>query len=69
MQKKKINYLDFEIDKLTNSIQNTISGDSFPTDVSHLTKEDLKQITKKMCWAFNWKTELSDNKKQVYKLL
>jgi hypothetical protein len=36
--------LDFVVDKLTNSIQNTISGDSFPTEVAHLTKTDLKQI-------------------------
>jgi len=60
--------LDFEIDKLTNSIQNTFSGDSFPTDVSRLTKTDLKQVAKKNGWAFNWKTELEDNTKEVYKL-
>jgi hypothetical protein len=60
--------LDFEIDKLTNSIQNKISGDSFPTEVSRLTKTDLKQITKKNGWAFNWKTELDDNTKEVFKL-
>ena len=53
--------LDFEIDKLTNSIQNTISGDSFPTEVSRLTKTDLKEVIKKNGWAFNWKTELDDN--------
>jgi hypothetical protein len=45
--------LDFEVDKLTNSIQNTISGDSFATEVSRLTKSDLKQITKAKAWAFN----------------
>jgi hypothetical protein len=39
--------LDFLIDKLTNSIQNTISGDSFATEVLRLTKTDLKQVTKK----------------------
>jgi hypothetical protein len=60
--------LDFEVDKLTNSIQNTFSGDSFPTDVSRLVKPDLKQVTKKNGWAFNWKTELDDNTKEVYKL-
>jgi hypothetical protein len=60
--------LDFEVDKLTNSIQNTISGDSFPTEVSRLTKADLKQVTKKGGWAFNWKTELDDNTREVYKL-
>jgi len=40
--------LDFLIDKLTNSIQNTISGDSFATEVLRMTKTDLKQVTKKM---------------------
>jgi hypothetical protein len=60
--------LDFEVDKLTNSIQNTISGDSFPTEVSRLTKTDLTQVTKKNGWAFSWKTELDDNTREVYKL-
>lgn len=60
--------LGFEIDRLTNSIQNTVSGDSFPTEVSRLTKKDLNQVTKKNGWAFNWKTELDDNKKEIYKL-
>jgi hypothetical protein len=60
--------LDFEVDKLTNSIQNTISGDSFPTEVSRLINADLKQVTKKNGWAFNWKTELNDNTREVYKL-
>ena len=68
MKKQKTNYLDFEIDKLTNSIQNTVTGDSFPTEVSRLTKTDLKQITKKSGWAFNWKSELDDNTREVYKL-
>lgn len=60
--------LDFEIDKLTNSIQNTISGDSFQTDVLRLTIKDLKKITKKNNWNFNWKSELADNAKEIYKL-
>ncbi len=60
--------LGFEIDRLTNSIQNTVSGDSFPTEVSRLTKKDLNQVTKKNGWAFDWKTELDDNTKEVYKL-
>ncbi|MBN2681161.1 MAG: hypothetical protein JXR58_01525 [Bacteroidales bacterium] len=36
----------FIIDRLTNSILNTISGDSFRTEVIRLGKSDLKQITK-----------------------
>jgi hypothetical protein len=55
MKTRKPVLLDFIIDKLTNSIQNTISGDSFETEVSRLTKADIKQITKKNGWNFNWK--------------
>lgn len=68
MKKRNKIALDFEIDKLTNSIQNTISGDSFPTEVSRFTKADLKQVTKKNGWTFNWKAELDDNTREVYKL-
>jgi hypothetical protein len=60
--------LDFIIDGLTNSIQNTISGDNFQTEISRLTITDIKQIAKKSGWQFNWKTELADNSKEVYKL-
>ena len=68
MKKRAKIALDFEVDKFTNSIQNTISGDSFPTEVSRLTKADLKQVSKINGWAFNWKTELDDNTREVYKL-
>ena len=68
MKKQKKIALDFEIDRLTNSIQNTISGYSFATEVSRITKTDLKQITKKNGWAFNWKNELEDNTREVFKL-
>ncbi|MCB0512583.1 MAG: hypothetical protein KDC72_08535 [Bacteroidetes bacterium] len=56
------------MDQFTNSIVNIISGDSFRTEVMHLAKTDLKQITKKNGWNFNWKEELDDNTKEVYKL-
>jgi hypothetical protein len=59
---------DFIIDKLTNSIENTISGDSFRTEISVLTKTDLKNILKKNGWNFNWKKEYNDLTKEVYKL-
>jgi hypothetical protein len=60
--------LDFVIDKLTNSIQNTITGDSFPTEVSRLTLKDLPSVSKKKGWLFDWKKELDNNRKEVYKL-
>jgi hypothetical protein len=62
-------YLDFIIDRLTNSIQNTISGDSFATEIVRLTKADLNLVTKKSGWNFNWKKELDNNTKEVYKLV
>ena len=60
--------LNFVIDTLTNSIQNTISGNSFQTEILRLTLKDLKKITRKNGWNFNWKAELADNAKEVYKL-
>lgn len=68
MKKNKEIELDFEIDFLTNSIRNTISGDSFETEVLRLTKADLPQITKKIGWNFIWRNEFNNNTKEVYKL-
>ena len=59
---------DFIIDRLTNQIFNTISGDSFQTEVAILTKSDLKFVTKKNGWQFNWRIEFNDLSKEVYKL-
>lgn len=59
---------NFIIDKLTDSILNTISGDSFQTEVSRMTTTDLKNATKKKGWNFDWKLEFKDLQKEVYKL-
>ena len=47
MKKREKTGPDIEIDELTNSIKNVISGDSFSTDISRITKADLKKITLK----------------------
>jgi hypothetical protein len=60
--------LDFIIDKLTNSIENIISGDSFATDISVISTTDLKIVTKKNGWVFNWKDEFKQPERDVYKL-
>jgi hypothetical protein len=60
--------IDVWIDKLTNSIVNTISGDSLPTDVIEVTAQDLKLITKSRGWNFNWKGELKRENYKVCKL-
>ena len=68
MKKQKINYLDFEIDKLTRSVENVATGDSFPTEIMYLARLDIKQITKKNGWLFNWKKELDTDSREAYKL-
>lgn len=57
--------VNIEIDKLTNSIINAVTGDIFDTEVLIANLQDLK-ITKKE-WHFDWEKEL--NKGKVYKLV
>jgi hypothetical protein len=47
VKKRKETRLDFEVDKLTNSIENVNTGDSFPTEVSLLMKSEVKLLSKK----------------------
>lgn len=68
MKKRKQIELDFEVDKLTNSIENVITGDSFATDIILISRADLKTVTKKNGWAFDWKEELKQPERDVYKL-
>jgi hypothetical protein len=68
MTKPNSYLLDFEIDKLTDSILNRISGDSFRTEISLLTKSDLKAITKQRGWSFDWKYEFGLMDREIYKL-
>jgi len=65
MEKKE--YLDIEIDKLTNSIENRIDGSVYNTEVIQLYAKDKDQI-KKADWNFNWHNELSNINRKVYKL-
>ncbi len=68
MKKKKETGLDFEVDKLTNSIENVITGDSFSTEVSIVSLSDLKGVSKKNNWVFDWKFEFKQPQRDVYKL-
>jgi hypothetical protein len=68
MKKTKEIGLDFIIDKLTNSIENVVTGDSFATDTSLLSKTDLKTVSKTQGWLFNWKDEFKEPARDVYKL-
>jgi hypothetical protein len=68
VEKQTKYHLGIEIDKLTNSILNVISGDSFPTDVHPVTKADLKNTIMKNGWFFNWANEYKLKDRQVFKL-
>jgi hypothetical protein len=59
-------HIDIQIDRLTNSIINTISGDSFQTEILPVTKDDIKGVTKKIGWKFNWKVEAKLADRKVY---
>ena len=61
-------YLDIEIDKLTNSIENRTNGNVFDTEVLQLSVKDKRQIIKKD-WRFNWHSELSNENRKIYKLV
>jgi hypothetical protein len=68
MNKKSEIGLDFIIDELTNSVRNVISGDSFQTTISRITPSDIKAIAKQKTWLFDWKIELSQPERDVFKL-
>lgn len=68
MGKEQKKELDFLIDKLTNSIENVTTGDSFQTVVSLLTTSDLKAIGRKNDWEFDWKNEFKQPEREIYKL-
>jgi hypothetical protein len=67
VKKRQLRHIDLEIDKLTNSIENTLSGEVFDTEITRLIKRDLKVI-KKADWQFNWSLEFKTASNKVYKL-
>ena len=67
MKKRLTRHIDLEIDKLTNSIENSLSGEVFDTEVTRLKNTDFKVI-KKSDWQFDWKLEFKAPKNEIYKL-
>lgn len=67
MKKQKEIGLDFIIDKLTNSIENTFTGEVFDTEIVRMTIKNINQI-EKTNWRFDWTKEIKDKTKEVYKL-
>ena len=60
--------LSFEIDKITKSIELAKTNERFETIISSVKKQDLKTVNQKNGWKFDWKQELNQPQKQVYKL-
>jgi len=61
--------LEFDIDKLTHSIEDAITGEIFLTETIPLEKTDLNNVSIKNGWKFNWKKELGRPDKQIFKLV
>jgi hypothetical protein len=68
VQKRKDIGLNFIIDKLTKSIENVFTGDSFSTEITLVSNAELKNIAKQKGWIFDWKFELKQPEREVYKL-
>jgi hypothetical protein len=66
MQKRR--KLGFLVDKLTNSIENTLTGEKFETEIVQLTKEDLTRL-RSLTWAFDWTLELLESGREVHALV
>lgn len=63
-------HLNIIIDKLTNSVVDSITGESFKTKIAIVTKSDLLMVRRKKGeWNFNWKTEFNQADRVVYKLM
>lgn len=56
--------LEFEIDKLTSSIENAVTGEKFETLVL-----PLQIAIKKKDWLFDWKMEGTNAERLIYKLV
>lgn len=56
-----------ELDKLTNSIEYAVSGEVFDTLILPFTSSEKNY--RKREWVFDWKKELTDSAKQVFKLV
>jgi hypothetical protein len=58
--------LDFEIDKLTSSIENARTGEVFETEIIRMTDGSL---IKPKDWRFDWQIEIEDREHEVYGLV
>ena len=60
--------LSFEIDKLTNSVEEAANGQKHETIVEPVNENDIKRIHKKDGWLFSWKREFKSGDRKIYQL-
>ena len=65
---KNKSYINIEIDKLTNSIENVLSGDKFDTEIIKMSAAEIKKLKKKD-WFFDWQGEYKRHDRDVYRLV
>ena len=68
MKTPRSKLLSFEIDKLTNSIENVVTGDVFQTNVIVAPAVDIRLASKKNGWLFLWTTEFKQPARDTFKL-
>jgi len=61
------NHIDIEIDQLSNSIENSITGEVFDTEVTRVLQTDDKSF-RPAEWLFDWQAEINQPNHRVYKL-
>lgn len=67
MKKQSLNLIDIEVDMLTNSITNAVTGEVFNTEITLMQLPFVRQIKKKE-WVFDWSKEMKNKDRAVYKL-
>jgi hypothetical protein len=60
--------LDFEVDKLTNSIENTLTGENVETEILRLSTGDAT-ILRGLEWQFDWHKEFHKSDTEIYALI
>jgi hypothetical protein len=68
VKKTKKILVDIEIDKLTNSIENTVSGDIFDTEFFQLFPKHSTLIHNSD-WQFKWQEQVKSENREAYKLV
>jgi hypothetical protein len=68
VKKEKKILVDIEIDKLINSIENSVSGDVFDTEIFQLFAKDSKLINK-ADWQLKWQEQIKLTGREIYKLV